>query len=177
MSIRLWRTTLSSCSVMVAACGVLCAEPTPKRLRESAASQLVEQALNAELSGDINGRRALLDHARKVNPDDSRARWQSGQIHFDGQWRDVDEVSKLVNQDRRWQEYRRWRSLMTNTVEDHLELAQWCRSKRLAGEERFHWVNVLLHQPDHDEARRRLRLRIPWRTLYFRASSPTQKVC
>lgn len=158
-SILILRSTLLFSSVLWAAFRVLGAEPTPKELQESAAARLVEQALNAELAGDLNRRRALLDEALQVDPEHAHARWKSGQVHFDGQWRNVGEISDLVNQDRRWQEYRNLRSSMNDTAEDHLELARWCRRKRLEGEERFHWVNVLLHHPDHEVARRRLRLR------------------
>ena len=100
-SIPLLRITLSTAGVLVATCGLLCAEPMPKELRERAAAQLVEQALQAELAGDTRLRRALLDEALRVNPAYSPARWQSGQIFFDGCWRNVGEVSDLVTQDHR----------------------------------------------------------------------------
>ncbi len=123
------------------------------------AAGLVQEALDAELAGDASRRRELLEKALAADPDCAAARWQSGQIRFEGAWRTIDEVGALVAKDARWQEYRRRRDAINDRIEDRVELAQWCHRNGLANEERWQWANVLLLAPDHEMARESLGLR------------------
>jgi hypothetical protein len=50
-------------------------------------------------------------------------------------------------------------ALSTAGVAAHAELARWCRKKNLPDEERAHWMQVLLNDPDNQEAQERLHLR------------------
>jgi hypothetical protein len=130
------------------------------------APRLVQEALDAELAGDAAGRDALLAQALKADPEFAPARWQSGQTKFQGQWRTPAEVQQFVSVHPDWAEYRRLRDSLGANVGAHIELARWCRDKKLAHEERFHWAMVVLAQPGHSEARERLSL-IEYRGALF----------
>lgn len=120
------------------------------------APRLVEQALAAGLAGNDDERTALLKRAADADADFAPARWQQGQVKFDGQWRTLEEVGKHVAADRRWKEYESLRAAAGATPADHLRLAQWCLRNGLDVEERYHWSNVLLANPGHEQARQRL---------------------
>jgi len=122
------------------------------------AADLVDAALEAELAGDAAKRGELLSRAIDADADYAPARWQSGQVKFEGKWRTPPEVGKLVVQDRRWKEYRQRREA-ASSLADHIELARWCLREGLTQEERFHWAVVLLADPAHRQARKRLGLR------------------
>ena len=47
------------------------------------------------------------------------------------------------------------KSLAESPAKDLL-LARWCQEKKLTEEARFHWLNVLRVQPNHEEALRAL---------------------
>src|SRR5262245_23429928 len=74
--------------------GAGAAEPDISRAAKG--QTLVQAALDAELAGDAVKRAALLDQAIAADPDFAPARWQSGQVKFDGSWRRVDEVATIV---------------------------------------------------------------------------------
>jgi hypothetical protein len=50
-------------------------------------------------------------------------------------------------------------ALSPDSVALHIELARWCRKENLVDEERAHWTQVLLNDPDNREAQDRLHLR------------------
>jgi hypothetical protein len=122
------------------------------------APRLVEQALAADLAGNDDERAALLKRATDADADLASARWQLGELMFNGQWRTPAEVAKHVAADQRWQKYEALRSEAGDTVADHLRLAQWCMRNELAVEERYHWAKVLLANPAHQLARQRLKV-------------------
>ena len=90
---------------------VACAVAGPLSLTARAASpahdagQLVEAALQAELAGDDGQRGELLKQAVAANPDDAAARWQSGHVQIDGQWRTVAEIAEESVGNKRRAEY------------------------------------------------------------------------
>ena len=120
------------------------------------APKLVEQALAADLDGQPDQRAALLKRAIDADADCAPARWQSGQVMFDGKWRTPAEVARHVETDRRWKEYETLRAEAGQIPADHFVLAQWCMRNELSAEERYHWANVLLANPEHAQARQRL---------------------
>src|SRR5262245_43427100 len=127
-----------------------------KQTGPSQAASLVQGALDAELKGDAVKRSALLAEAIEADPDFAPARWQSGQVQFDGAWRDLDQVQNLVAHDERWKAYRELRASLGESPEDHLQLAEFCSKNKLASEARFHWTIVLLAWPDNELARKQL---------------------
>jgi hypothetical protein len=136
----------------------LAAEAAAPSLAELEAPQLVQAALDAAATGDAARRSALLEKALAVDPNCGPARWQSGQLQFQGKWRTADEVADLVAHNASWKQYCELRQELGESPAAHLQLAEWCRDHRLPDEERYHWANVLLAQPDHATARERLQL-------------------
>ncbi|HEX6960824.1 MAG TPA: polymorphic toxin-type HINT domain-containing protein [Lacipirellula sp.] len=123
------------------------------------AVSLVEQALSAGLAGDAATRTELLDEAVAANPDYAPARWQKGEVKFNGKWQTPKQVAELVSTDERYEQYRQMRDTSAGRVDDHIALAEWCMRQGLANEERYHWINVILAAPNHKLARQRLELR------------------
>jgi hypothetical protein len=128
--------------------------------RASEAPTLVQAALDAELVGDRTRRAALLAEAVQADPYFPPARWHNGQVKFDGQWRNLDEVQELVTKDPRWIGYRELRDRLGFAPGDHLLLAEYCRQHDLDHEGRYHWTNVLLADPQNKAARAYLGLQV-----------------
>jgi hypothetical protein len=121
--------------------------------RADAAPALVQAALDAEAAGAAASRSELLDRAMAADPDFAPARWQAGQVKFDGRWRSADEVAALVAHDARWTGYRSLLASLGRTPADHLVLAEYCSANNLENEGRYHWTNVLLVDPGNRAAR------------------------
>ena len=96
-------------------------------------------------------------------------------VNFDGQWRTPNEVANRVAADPRRQEYESLRAAAAQTPADHLSLAQWCMRKELTAEERYHWANVILANPAHEQARQRLNLQEFQGGLYAREQVAAEK--
>ena len=159
--------TLQRVSLRAALLGVLtlapalaahAAKPADKPQPSTATAKLVHAALQAELAGDATERAKLLSEARVQRPDDSPARWHSGEVLFDGAWRSIDDVAALVQHDVRRQEYKTLRAASGDAPADHVALAHWCAQRGLANQERFHWSSVLRQAPNKVEAQHALGL-------------------
>ncbi|MEI7902762.1 MAG: hypothetical protein WCK89_21150, partial [bacterium] len=158
--------SMARCWPLAAAMGVLVvgrgwsAEPRQgAAARVTPGPNLVRAALESELAGRNDDRKALLRQALRETPDDGPAHWHSGQVRYQNAWLAPVEVEILVAQDRRLSEYGRLRDKAAPTVAEQAALARWCRKKRLADEERVHWLAVLELQPDNVEAMKTLGLR------------------
>ena len=66
------------------------------------------------------------------------------------------QVTRVVPQRPVDVEYQRQRLKYGDSVQDHWELAEWCRGKRLKKQNHFHLEQLLLLDSDHEEARRLL---------------------
>lgn len=66
------------------------------------------------------------------------------------------QVTRVVPQRPVDVEYQRQRLKYGDSVQDHWELAEWCRGKRLKKQNHFHLEQILLLDSDHEEARRLL---------------------
>lgn len=139
------------------------------------AAKLVEQALAAGVAGNVAERGKLLNQASSADADFAPARWQQGQLKFDGEWRTPAQVAQHVADDPRWQQYETLRAEAGETPADHLNLAQWCMRNELTAEERYHWANVLLAVPGNDQARQRLGLQEFQGGLYTREQVAAEK--
>lgn len=139
------------------------------------AAKLVEQALAAGVAGNVAERGKLLNQASSADADYAPARWQQGQLKFDGQWRTPAQVAQHVADDPRWQQYEALRAEAGETPADHLNLAQWCMRNELTAEERYHWANVLLAVPGNEQARQRLGLQEFQGGLYTREQVAAEK--
>ena len=156
---NLRRAILAITVLLMAPNAMRAGEALSKEDRAREAAKRVDAALAAELAGDAATRRALLASALEVDPDNAAARWQNGEVYFDGAWRPVESIGAHVADDWRWEEYARLRKSTPQTPQGHLALARWCRKNRLAAEARYHWLHVLAANPNHEEAQRRLDLR------------------
>ena len=63
-----------------------------KKVGNTAAARLVDQAREAELEGDTAQQFALLREAVRLAPDYQAARWQLGQLEVDGEWLAAEEI-------------------------------------------------------------------------------------
>jgi len=136
---------------------VVLGESIAKKRRQ--ADVLVKEALHREIYGQTGERNRLLAEARRLDPKNEAARWHSGQVKFKGEWVKVEDVPKLRAEDARFSDYERRRMAATDTVADQLELATWCRKRKLADQERAHLTRVIELEPNHSEARTRLGFR------------------
>jgi hypothetical protein len=149
-------------SAILGLCGV-CLLSNPALARQTVdsttAERLVQQAQQAEVSGDMGRAFALLRQAVRVAPGYELARWHLGQVQIDGQWLAVEEAQRRTSTDPRQSEYRVLRQAHGESPEGQLALARWCRKNDLDDEARFHWASVLAVDPNHEEARRALGVR------------------
>lgn len=155
------------CAALFAACVAcvvlagLCAAPAGAtapldRLAESlSADELVGEALFHEVSGLDGHRNALLAMAREKSPRHAPALWHAGYVNRNRKWLSLEEatesstVGSLAG-------YLQRRSDAPDTLAGHLELADWCRQRKLADRERAHLTRVLEFDPNHAVARSRL---------------------
>ncbi len=114
--------------------------------------QLVSAALRTDLDGPSSERDALLQQAIARDPDFAPARWQLGFVRWDDQWRALDDVARLANDDPQMSEYRQRRNALIDTADNQRELARWCKKHKLRDEERIHWSKVLGYEPNDAEA-------------------------
>ena len=123
------------------------------------ADAVFQRALAADQAGDSKQRDLLLVETLRVDPDHKLARWHSGQVLFNGQWKTVGAISRQVSRDPRWQEYRERVEASVDSLQSHADVARWCRAQKLELEEQWHWFNVLRHDPSNREALGSLGLR------------------
>ena len=150
--------------LLVIALSAICSTALPKGVQVNLAAKdranaVFQQALAADQAGDAKHRDQLLVETLRVDPDHKLARWHSGQVLFNGQWKTVDAISRQVSKDPRWQEYRERVESSVDSLASHTDVARWCRSQKLNLEEQWHWFNVLRHDVSHREALGSLGLR------------------
>lgn len=105
---------------------VLAASKTEK------ADRVVNAVLEQEVRGEVHERRGQLGDL--VDQTD-RARWAAGYIKTADGWQRFDTPQPI---DDRLREYEQRRGTEPLTPEQHLELANWCREKKLFEQERAH---------------------------------------
>ena len=126
----------------VAACllfGVASAD-SPKT---SPAKPLVKQALEREVHGDATGRREALLQAIFQDTDYAPARWPSGQLKYQESWLDYQNVAKTESARPEVQEYLKVRDSYIKSAKDQLQLANWCRERKLFAQEYVHLITAL----------------------------------
>jgi hypothetical protein len=126
---------------------------------EAALSEQLDAALAARLAGDVPTAQDLLYRAWQAAPDDAALNWQQGRVHYEGQWRDLDEVARLVASDANYQEYARLCGSTEPTIEAQTSLARWCEDRALEQQAAGHWRTVLQLDPDNAAAQRALGLK------------------
>ena len=140
----------------VLASPTLSADPISRTDQDRSAQDLVQAALQAEVSGKAEERDVLLGQAMSKDPDYAPARWHSGYVSAGGIWASLEEVQRRAAADPRLAEYRRLRDAQAGTPPGELALARWCKQNGLDDQARFHWKRVLLVQPQNQEAMKNL---------------------
>ncbi len=129
--------------------------------RSSKADPLVQQALEAELHGDNAKRKDLLEEALRSSPQCESARWQTGQVRVGRKWLTLAEAQQAAAEDPLLGRYRQTRgdcAARMTPLAVHVTMARWCREHNLSERERYHWLNVLEHSPNDEEALHALKL-------------------
>ncbi len=134
----------------------LAAEATPKPTVIAAnqqAQEFVTSALQAEADGDLLARQHLLQSAQACAADCPELKWQQGYVQVNDEWLSID---SFVNKAAGYQllsDYESRRSELTDTLPNHLVLAQWCVSRKLVPQARAHYERVIQIDSDHVTAR------------------------
>ena len=68
----------------------------------------------------------------------------------------ADQVKRFTRQSDQQRNYEKHATSMSDSIEDHWELSQWCLNNQLAAERKTHLERVIELDPDHDAARRAL---------------------
>lgn len=123
------------------------------------AEKLVEEALRAELDGNVAQRRVLLNMAVDAAPDYAPARWQSGQVRAGDEWLPIEKAQAAAAGNPQRAQYNTLRAAADESLAAQLALARWCRKNSLPDEARFHWRSVLARDPNNQEALRALDVR------------------
>ncbi|HEY4761631.1 MAG TPA: tetratricopeptide repeat protein, partial [Thermoguttaceae bacterium] len=131
------------------------ATPSGKSAKTSAAAKVVLDVLQREARQSVADRAELLKPALELVPNHEAAMWLSGFIFDAGQkqWLRYDEVPPALKSNDRLAAYRANRAKYPDTVDAHLELANWCLKKNLTEQARAHLTKVLDFNPDHPQAR------------------------
>ncbi len=146
---------LAACLLLVACTATAVgrsAEPATSVGTQAEAAALLRAALQAEVSGNPDVRRALLRAALQKDPTCALAHWSSAEVRHGERWVPVAEAQRQAAADTRLADYRRLRDQTPDTVAGRIALAVWCRDHGLPAESRAHWFQVLLSQPEHNEA-------------------------
>lgn len=122
-------------------------------------AELVEQALVADEKGESGKRDDLLGEALRLDPESELAHWLSGHVYFQGKWRSLDSIARMVSSDPRWKQYRERLAAADDGLESQASLARWCRAQGLENETKWHWYQVLRSDPENREALGNLQLK------------------
>jgi Pretoxin HINT domain len=144
------RLCVSACAILLVTGPVAVA--AADTAQPKSAEQLVDEALEAEATGDVNRRETLLNEAVETNPDFALARWERGEIAVDDGWLSVEDAQRAAANDPQRVEYLILRKQYGDSAEGQLALARWCRQHGLEDEARVHWTNVLTRNPNNEEA-------------------------
>ncbi len=128
----------------------------PDTATRATAFQLMGQALQAEMDGDLLARERLLSEAEQVDARFAAPLWYQGLISGTDGCHSVQDAIELARDNSVLAEYEQERSQHLNTVSDHWTMAMWCAQHRLGEQCRAHLLNILLQDPDHMPARRTL---------------------
>jgi hypothetical protein len=124
----------------------------------TAANRLVQLALESEIEGDLAGREIYLREALELDPQNTQAHWQLGEIYLGDRWMPVEEACRAANASRKRAEYRQRRGLVGNLPENEFDLALWCKQIGLIDEGRAHLFNAWDRRPALMESSERLGL-------------------
>lgn len=117
------------------------------------AQEFVSSALQAEAEGDFLGRQRLLQSAENCGADCPELKWQQGYVKINESWLSIDDCVAQAQDDKALAEYESRRAKLTDTLPNHLALAQWCAGQKLFPQARAHYERVVQMDSDHVAAR------------------------
>ena len=123
--------------------------------------RLLHEASQAKATGQCGAAYALLHQVVRIEPENSIARSQLGQIKVGREWLTVEESQRRAETDPRQAKYEEKRSQCGESPRELLTLARWCRGNKLDDEAQVHLASVLAVEPMNREALRLAQLR--WR--------------
>ncbi len=121
-----------------------------------AAEQLVAEALHRQVYGLQSDRDRLLSEAVSVDPNYAPARWHQGFVHVGGEWSHVYDAPRIIGTSSVLASYQKLRQEREDSLEGHLQLADWCGQRKMLDQQRAHLSRVLDFDPNHEEAREQL---------------------
>lgn len=117
------------------------------------AKQLVQKALQAEITESAEKRIELLKQAEQSSSKEPSARWQQGHVLVGKEWKSYEEVVARAQKSKQLEQYRELRDKSEPTLASQYELAVYCRKHGLKEQAIAHWSAILELEPDHEEAR------------------------
>lgn len=127
--------------------------PTFGVAAEQTAKELVREALHREVFGLQAERDQLLALAALEHPDLPEANWHRGQVLLRDRWVKIEDIPALWEGDTKLAKYERLRAETPDTIQGHLQLAEWCGENRLRAQQRAHLERVLDATPDNARVR------------------------
>ncbi len=118
------------------------------------AEKLIDEAGGAKADGRTATAYALLHRVVRIEPDNSLARWQLGQVKINDEWLSVEEAQRRAEADPRLAKYQERKETLGESPQGQLALARWCRGIKLEDEAQFHWSSVLSVDSNNKEALR-----------------------
>lgn len=115
----------------------------------------VYKALRSEFEADAGDREALLDDVVERDPAFAPAHWARGEVRFKDRWIRFEDFP-AETKSAAWTAYREARKQADPSAGSQLKLADLCRKNKLPEQERGHLRQVVMSEPDHAAARRRL---------------------
>ncbi|MBI2481038.1 MAG: hypothetical protein HYV60_21105 [Planctomycetia bacterium] len=158
MSRRCFSVANRSLVLLIASIGFVGA-PTAASDRE-AAEQLVAEALHRQVYGLQSDRDRLLAEAVHVDPNYGPARWHQGFVRVGAEWSHVYDAPRIIGTSSVLASYQKLRAEQEDTLEGHLQLADWCGERRMPDQQRAHLSRVLDFDPNHTDAREQLGFRL-----------------
>jgi hypothetical protein len=120
------------------------AEPAPaKEKGSSPAAPLVQQALDNEVAGDGEGRRAHLEQAIAADPAYPPAHWHLGHLRTADAWLPAAEAMTIAADSELMAQYQAKRDEAAANAALELKLAQWCVKNDMPDRARLHFWRVL----------------------------------
>lgn len=130
--------------------------PVSSGAEPAAALAGLREALRYGAGGDDEGRRARLEELVTKYPDSVAARGQAGYVRSGNEWVEFAQFGARPEFAQRRADYERVRETTPDTLDGHLQLADYCRDHELREQERVHLRRVLEFDPDQATARSRL---------------------
>lgn len=130
----------------LALCCVASSVQAAKPDADAAERAKVQQILQSETATGPNAvnRRSLLQPTQRPETKSDPTWWQSGYVKVGKDWRSVEQSAVSSGDVGLLAEYRQQRAAAPKTADGQFALANWCRSHKLADQERAHLLQTLL---------------------------------